>query len=156
MPASDPVRIERAQREDIPALIELLSMLFAIEGDFSADRDRQRRGLELLMSQPDDRAVILVARGDAAVGMASAQLVISTAEGAASAWIEDVVVRKSHQRRGIARLLLAGLTDWARRNGATRVQLLADSGNAPALDFYGHLGWQPTQLMAWRRFMGER
>jgi hypothetical protein len=38
------IRIERARNTDVPALIELLAALFAIERDFSADRARQRRG----------------------------------------------------------------------------------------------------------------
>ena len=151
MPASQSIHIERALETDVPALIELLVELFAIESDFSADRSKQRRGLELLLSQPDDRAVVMVARSaDRVVGMASAQLVISTAEGAASAWIEDVVVQRNLRGQGIARLLLRELLAWASLQGATRAQLLADNANQPALDFYRHVGWRPTQLSAWR------
>ena len=156
MPASQSIHIERALEADVPALIELLAELFAIESDFSADRSKQRRGLELLLSQPDDRAVVMVARSaDRVVGMASAQLVISTAEGAASAWIEDVVVRKDLRGQGVAWLLLQDLLAWAERHGATRAQLLADNANRPALDFYRHIGWQPTQLAAWRRSLQD-
>ena len=158
MPALQSIRIERARNADVSALIELLAVLFAIESDFVPDHARQRRGLELLLTQPDDRALLLVARSNdgAAVGMASAQLVISTAEGAASAWIEDVVVRQSLRGQGIARLLLQELLAWAQRHGATRAQLVADNANKPALDFYRHIGWQPTQLLAWRRLLRER
>ena len=153
MPAMQSIRIERARAADIPELIELLAALFAIESDFSADRTRQRRGLELLLSQPDDRALVLVACSNdgKAVGMASAQLVISTAEGAPSAWIEDVVVQQALRGQGIARLLLQELLAWAQRHGATRAQLLADKANTPALEFYRNIGWRPTQLSAWRR-----
>lgn len=147
------IRIERASNADIPAMTELLAALFVIERDFSADRARQRRGLELLLAQPDEQAVLLVARshGGATVGMASAQLVISTAQGAPSAWIEDVVVQQALRGKGIGRLLLEGLLDWARRQGADRAQLLADNENTSALGFYDHIGWQPTHLSAWRR-----
>lgn len=158
MPAQETVRVERARHEDIPALCRLLAALFAIEADFSADAGRQHRGLELLLAQPADRAAVLVARagGGTPVGMAAAQLVISTAEGAPSAWIEDVVVDRQYRNRGIARLLLRRLSVWAQDNGATRLQLLADRDNAPALEFYGRLGWKPTQLVAWRRQPGGR
>ena len=150
MPDVQSIRIERARNADVPALIDLLAALFAVESDFSADRARQRRGLELLLAQPDDRAVLLVARlnDGVAVGMASAQLVISTAEGAPSAWIEDVIVQQALRGHGIARLLLRGLLDWAQRHGATRAQLLADNSNTSALDFYSRSGWQPKQLSA--------
>lgn len=151
------IRIERARNADVPALIELLAALFAIESDFSADRAKQCQGLELLLAQPDDRAVLLVARSDdgRAVGMASAQLVISTAQGGPSAWIEDVVVQRALRGQGIARLLLSELLAWAQRHGATRAQLLADNANTPALDFYRHIGWEPTQLSAWRRSLHD-
>jgi GNAT superfamily N-acetyltransferase len=157
VPDVQSIRIERAGNADVPALIELLAALFAIESDFSADRARQRRGIELLLAQPDDRAVLLVARSNegVAVGMASAQLVISTAEGAPSAWIEDVIVQQALRGQGIARLLLKGLLDWAQRHGATRAQLLADNANTLALEFYAHIGWQPTQLSAWRRSLDD-
>ena len=151
------IRIERARNADVPALIELLAALFAIESDFSADRAKQCQGLELLLAQPDDRAVLLVARSNdgRAVGMASAQLVISTAQGGPSAWIEDVVVQRALRGQGIARLLLSELLAWAQRHGATRAQLLADNANTPALDFYRHIGWEPTQLSAWRRSLHD-
>jgi GNAT superfamily N-acetyltransferase len=153
------IRVERAGSGDIPALTELLATLFALESDFSADHAKQCRGLELLLAQPADRAALFVARrsdNGAVAGMASGQLVISTAEGAPSAWIEDVIVREPLRGRGIAKLLLGALLDWAEQHGATRAQLLSDGTNSPALDFYRHIGWQPTRLSAWRRSLHKR
>lgn len=148
------ITIERATPEDIPALVELLAALFSIEQDFDADTSRQREGLALLLREPPQRAAVMVARdAGRVVGMASAQLVISTAEGAPSAWIEDVVVAASHRGRGLARDLLAALLGWAGQQGATRAQLLADGDNEPALGLYRHLGWEPTRLGAWRVFL---
>ena len=152
------VHIEPARPADLPALIELLALLFAIEQDFHPDVDRQRRGLELLLAQPAEQARIFVARRDDApqdvVGMVSAQLVISTASGAPSAWLEDLVVRAACRGQGLGRQLLDAAMAWALARGARRVQLLADADNQPALDVYRHLGWQPTRLFAWRRFPG--
>jgi GNAT superfamily N-acetyltransferase len=143
--------IGAARTEDIPALQSLLAALFSIEVDFRPDGERQRRGLSLLLEDAE-RAVVLAARdaSGAVVAMASAQLVVSTAEGARSAWIEDVVVADGLRGKGIGAALIAALLDWARDRGATRAQLLADRTNAPAREFYRRLGWQPTQLGAWR------
>jgi ribosomal protein S18 acetylase RimI-like enzyme len=152
------VHIEPARPADLPALIELLALLFAIEQDFHPDVDRQRRGLELLLAQPAEQARIFVARRDDAtqevVGMVSAQLVISTASGAPSAWLEDLVVRAAYRSQGLGRQLLDAAIAWALARGARRVQLLADADNQPALDVYQRLGWQPTRLFAWRQFPG--
>jgi GNAT superfamily N-acetyltransferase len=82
--------------------------------------------------------------------MCSGQLVYSTAEGAASVWIEDVVVAEAWRGRSIGRALLGSVLDWAAARGATRAQLLADLDNQPALDFYRKLGWAETRLGARR------
>jgi GNAT superfamily N-acetyltransferase len=147
------IRVEAASRADLPALIELLSLLFAIEQDFSPDPEKQRRGLVFLLEKPEN-GVILVARDmanpRAAIGMLSVQLVISTACGAPSAWVEDVVLQPAYRKQGIGRQLLAAAAAWASQKGARRLQLLADADNAPALAFYERLNWQPTRLFAWR------
>lgn len=36
---------------------------------------------------------------------------------------------------------------WCYQQGATRIQLLADRENEPALRFYAKLGWEKTQLI---------
>ncbi len=145
--------IEPAVYADVPALVSLLAQLFSIERDFAIDSRRQQRGLELLIAQSPEHSVVMVARDDrrSAIAMASAQLAISTAEGAPSAWIEDVVVAPEYRRKGIGRALLQSLLDWAEAQGATRAQLLADQANEPALEFYRRLGWTRTQFIALRR-----
>jgi len=143
-----------ARTSDIDALVGLLNALFSIEQDFSPNEAAQRRGLELLLANPD-RGQLFVARHpkEGVVGMVSAQLVISTAIGAPSAWIEDMVVHEPFRGQGIGKLLLDQVRAWAASKGAGRIQLLADADNAPALDFYRHLEWQPTRLFAWKKIL---
>jgi GNAT superfamily N-acetyltransferase len=145
------VTIAPARAEDVPALQSLLETLFSIEVDFHPDEERQRRGLDLLLAHAE-HGVVMAARDAAGtvIGMATAQLVVSTAEGARSAWIEDVVVAEGCRGAGIGASLISALLDWARAKGATRAQLLADRTNLPALDFYHRLGWRSTELGAWR------
>ncbi|MGE5611022.1 MAG: GNAT family N-acetyltransferase [Bacillota bacterium] len=128
-------------------MVLLLRELFTIEQDFSADSARQEKGLRLLLEHPD-RAAIMVARDSTgrAIGMVSGQIVISTAEGAPSVWIEDLVVAGPYRGHGLGRTLLQQAIQWAGSKGATRAQLLVDLDNHPALDFYTHLGWQATRL----------
>ena len=143
--------IRNATAADLDALVRLLGVLFSIEADFRADPARQRRGLEQMLEDPERRAVLVAERDGAVIGMATAQLVISTAEGAPSAVVEDVVIEVAERGRGAGRALLEAIEAWARSRGATRMQLLADRENVAALRFYERMGWRSTQLVCLRR-----
>lgn len=149
------IHIEPATTDDIDALTSLLGLLFSIEQDFKPDPGAQRRGLELLLADPQ-RGTILVARhaNRGVVGMVSAQLVISTATGTPSAWVEDMVLLEDFRGMGLGKTLLKSVQEWAIAHDAGRIQLLADADNKPALDFYRHLDWQPTRLFAWKKLLG--
>ena len=142
--------IRSAAEPDLPALVGLLGLLFALEADFEPDAARQAAGLRLMLAEPERRAVLVAERGGRAVGMVTVQLVVSTAEGAPSAWVEDLVVAEAERGQGTGRALLEAAAAWSARRGATRWQLLVDEENHPALGFYRRLGWQPTQLRALR------
>lgn len=141
------INIADATEADIPAMISLLNILFSIEQDFQPDAARQEAGLKLILANPQ-QAVIKVARNQAGevIGMVSSQLVISTAQGALSAWIEDMVIAEAYRKHGVGRQLLTSALDWAKQKGATRAQLLVDIDNLPALGYYDHLGWQSSSL----------
>jgi GNAT superfamily N-acetyltransferase len=147
-------QISEASLTDIPDLIGLLYELFSIEKDFTPDKAKQERGLALIIAN-SEQGVIKVARDNfgKVIAMVSAQLVISTAQGARSAWVEDMVVSKSSRNAGIGKALLQSALDWAKAKGATRAQLLVDTENDPAIGYYHHLGWESTQLQARRIFL---
>jgi GNAT superfamily N-acetyltransferase len=156
------VTIRRATAADVDALVPLLGELFSIEADFAPDADRQRRGLALLLADPAQRLVLVAERARGAararperppalVGMVTVQLVVSTAEGGLSALVEDMVVAAGERGRGTGRRLLERAGGWARGRGASRLQLLADRENEPALRFYERLGWRGTRLVCLRR-----
>lgn len=141
--------VRPARAADLDTLVPLLRALFTIEADFAVDEEKQRRGLELLLD--NDRACLLVAEVDArVVGMCTGQLLVSTAEGGFSLLVEDVVVDAAWRGQGVGRQLLAAMNDWAGRNQVSRLQLLADRNNTPALDFYRRLGWTHTELICLR------
>ena len=149
MPTATTLRAARA--EDLDALVGLLHQLFSIEQDFRPDAARQRRGLTLMLAEPATRGVLVAERAGRVIGMVTAQLLVSTAEGACSALVEDLVVEAGARGGGVGARLLAAIEAWAGVRGATRLQLLADRDNAPALAFYARRGWTSTSLVAWRR-----
>lgn len=142
--------IRPAQTKDLPALIHLLQELFSIEEDFTFDAEKQAVGLTLLLGSETAR-ILVAENNEKVVGMATAQLVVSTAEGGTAMVVEDVVVVKNMRQKGVATDLLTHLIDWGRGKGATRLQLLADKNNNPALEFYQKKGFTTTQLICLRK-----
>jgi len=153
------IKYRPAQLADIPAIAALLTSLFAIEQDFTPDPTRQLAGLKLMLPRED--ILLLVAETPVeggtsrVIGFCSVQTLISTAEGGPVGLIEDVVVAEGWRSNGVGRKLLEGAEAWARRRGCSRLQLLADQDNPPALGFYAHLGWQQTSLRNWRRLLRD-
>ena len=149
--AADPT-VRPARITDLQALVDLLCQLFSIETDFEVRPARHARGLRLLLGAVRrGRAYVAVAetRGEV-VGMATVQIVVSTAEGARSGWIEDVVVREDLRGAGIGTSLMADIAHWAQANCLARLQLLTDRRNRLALAFYDRLAFQATHMICLR------
>lgn len=147
--ASDAFWIRPASNEDVRAMTRLLQELFAVETEFEFDEEKQRCGLEMLLDSPTAEIWVADRRGRV-VGMVTVQLVASTAEGAFSGWVEDLVVSSAYRRRGLGKALLNSAVNWAKDQGASRIQLLADSRNVPALIFYRRQEWLQTNMIALR------
>lgn len=139
--------IRNAETGDIPALTGLLKQLFAIEPDFTFDEMKQSRGLQLMLNCPNQRSIIVAESAGQVIGMCTAQLLVSTAEGGIAALIEDMIIAGEYRRRGVGSKLLSAMEDWAIRQGATRLELLADRNNTPALEFYQRMAWHQTRLV---------
>ncbi len=141
------VQFRRATPDDLEALIGLLNLLFSLEVDFEPNPAKQRSGLKLMLEDAAERCVMVAEESGAVIGMCTAQLLVSTAEGGMVALIEDMVVQAGYRGRGIGKRLLASIESWALAKGAKRLELLADRNNHPALEFYDRLDWKQTQLI---------
>ena len=148
---SNAVIVRRATLGDIPALVGLLGELFAIEADFKPDSRLQHQGLCLMLEDMASRRLLVAEIQDEVVGLCSLQVLVSTASGGLVGLVEDVVVKAAWRGRGIGARLMQEIDGLARELGLLRLQLLADTGNAKALDFYQRRGWVLTQLICLRR-----
>jgi GNAT superfamily N-acetyltransferase len=146
--------IRMANSEDIPGMCDLLCELFSIESDFRPDREKQARGLELLLNDTSGSSIVLVAeRRCEIVGMCSVQMLISTSEGGPVGLLEDLIVRKDHRGNGIGTRLLSEIFKWCVTKNISRLQLLRDADNVEALRFYGAHGWTDTNLVCMRKML---
>jgi GNAT superfamily N-acetyltransferase len=144
---SIPFTIRAARAGDLNEMIELLRQLFAVENDFIFNAQRQRHGIAALLADHDRCSAMVAVVNGIVVGMCTAQITISTAEGGLSALVEDMIVSSSVRRNGIGTALFAAVKDWALGRGCCRLQLLADQRNEPALQFYVNLGWSLSNMI---------
>jgi ribosomal protein S18 acetylase RimI-like enzyme len=146
----DLVRVRVARSADVGAMVELLGTLFKQERDFSPAAAKQRRALEILLAQPSMGRLFVLTRGSKILGMVSLLFTISTAEGGKAAWLEDLVVRPDQRDRGLGTRLLRAAVDWARKEGLTRITLLADADNARARRLYQRHGFAASAMQPLR------
>lgn len=145
------MKIDHATAADLPQLADLLAELFTLESDFQPERDKQLRGLRLILDHPElGKLFVLRVNGEVA-GMANALITVSTAEGGRVVLLEDVIVSRAHRGGGLGRQLVEHVLDWARQQGFSRVTLLADQDNPAAWAFYRKLGFQPSQMGVLRK-----
>jgi GNAT superfamily N-acetyltransferase len=144
-------KIDFATSDDLPVLADLLHELFTLESDFQPERAKQLSGLRAILDNPAlGRLFVLRVDGKVA-GMANALVTVSTAEGGCVLLLEDVIVNSEHRGGGLGRKLVEHVLAWAKGQGMSRVTLLADRGNQPALDFYRRLGFENSQMTVLRK-----
>lgn len=148
------ITIRRAHKADLAGMAGLLRILFNIEADFAFDEELQRKGLAMMLQNPLG-CVLVAVNGSGVVGMCTGQLTISTAEGGPAVLVEDVVVLEEWRGKGIGRRLMDSIARWGAKQGAARLQLLADKINTQGLEFYKKLGWETTRLICLRKRFGE-
>jgi len=144
------VRIEPATIEDIPRLADLLYDLFSMERDFTPNREKQIRGLRLILEQPSRGRIFVLRNESYIIGMINLLITISTAEGGFVLLLEDLVVDKEHRGRGYGRALLNYACNYAREKGFLRITLLADKPNKAAMEFYRRHGFVESDMIPMR------
>ena len=132
--------IEMATAADIPALSDLLSVLFSQEAEFTPNTEAQQRGLAEIISKPDIGVVLVARHNDQTVGMVNLLFTISTALGEKVALLEDMVVSPAGRGTGIGTKLLSKAISFARAQGCKRITLLTDQSNESAQRFYAKQG----------------
>lgn len=139
-----------AGEADLPAMVALLGELFAQEHDFRPDPAKQRRALEMLLQRPEAGRLFVLRQDAAVLGMANLLLTLSTAEGGPVGILEDLIIAAPERGRGLGRILVRGVLDWARAYGLRRVTLLTDHDNLRAQAFYASFGFQPSAMRVMR------
>jgi len=148
----DQLLIEPATLDDLPQLADLLYDLFSQEADFIPNRDKQIRGLRLILEQPNRGRIFVLRHGDRIIGMINLLITISTAEGGFVLILEDLVIHRDHRGQGYGGRLLAHALGFAKEKGFFRVTLLTDKMENKARAFYEHHGFRQSGMVPMRYY----
>ncbi|MCX7869233.1 MAG: GNAT family N-acetyltransferase [Terrimicrobiaceae bacterium] len=149
------VRIENATIDDLGELADLLDDLFSQEADFVPNREKQLRGLRLILEQPS-RGRIFVLRGPSRIfGMINLLITISTAEGGFVLVLEDLVVHRDHRGQGHGTRLLQHAIAFAKSKGFLRITLLTDKPDVRTQKFYERHGFVQSHMVPMRLYLNR-
>lgn len=149
------MQITPANTSDIPALCDLLGILFSQEADFKPNHEAQSRGLARIISSPETGLIVVARQDNQIIGMVNLLFTISTALGDRVALLEDMVVSPNARGSGVGSHLLEQAIQFARLNGCKRITLLTDSTNESAQRFYQKHGFDFSAMIPLRLSLSE-
>lgn len=145
------MNIRRGEKEDMPAVLELIRELAIYEKEPDAVvitvDDLERDGFG---SQPLFETFVADLDGKI-VGMALFYYRYSTWKGK-TIHLEDLIVREEYRRIGAGNALYAAVMRYARQQGLRRVEWAVLDWNTPAINFYEKSGarvfddWRVAQM----------
>lgn len=144
------VHIEAASLADIPALADLLAILFAQEAEFQPDRTAQMRGLSHIVNNPQVGSILVARDQDSVIGTVNLLYTFSTALGERVALLEDMVVLAQARGAGVGSLLLEAAIAHAKAEGCKRITLLTDASNDTAQRWYAKHGFSVSSMVPMR------
>jgi len=149
------MQITPANPSDIPALCDLLGILFSQEADFKPNYEAQSRGLAHIISSPEIGLILVARQDNQIIGMVNLLFTISTALGDRVALLEDMVVSPNARGNGVGSCLLEQAIQFARLKGCKRITLLTDSTNESAQRFYQKHGFGFSAMIPLRLSLSE-
>jgi len=151
------MHIEAATEADVPALTELLAVLFEQEAEFKPNPEAQRRGLLRIITKPEVGIILVVKEGAEVLAMITLLFTVSTALGERVALLEDMVVGPAARGSGVGSRLLQEAIVVAEEGGCRRITLLTDQANLSAQRFYKRHGFEASTMVPLRlRLSGDQ
>lgn len=144
------ITLASANPEDIPALSDLLGLLFSLEEDFQPNREKQQCALRMILENPAAGRIFVARSGERIIGMVNLLFLISTAEGGKVLLLEDFIVHPDFRKRGLGTFMLRHVITFARQEKFSRITLLTDKHNASARGLYQRHGFTPSSMIPLR------
>ena len=139
------MRIRRATREDVPAIVALLADdHLGAQRESPDDLEPYLAAFAVLDADPH-QLLVVADRDGTVVGTAQLSLLAGLSRrGATRAQIEGVRVAATERGTGLGTTLIEWAVNEARARGCTVVQLTSDKSRVDAHRFYERLGFEAT------------
>jgi GNAT superfamily N-acetyltransferase len=131
------VEVRPARADEVDLVLPMYEWLFAPPGSHPPDWDPERAARALAAAITSPESVILVAEDGAdLIGLCSAYLELDSVRFGQRCWVEDLAVDPERRSQGVGAALLDAAEDWARRHGATHLELDSGLARTDAHRFY--------------------
>ena len=147
--------VEIANSNDIPDLVNLLSVLFSQEHEFTPNGDAQAKGLGKIISDPDIGDIVVARLDGKIVGMVNLLYTVSTALGSKVCILEDMVVFPNARGKSTGSEIMNFAIAHARKMGCLRITLLTDTENVSAQRFYKRFGFSVSTMLPFRLSLSD-
>ena len=138
--ATSRVEVRRATIEDL----DLVAPLFDGYRQFYRLASEPERGRRFLLErfERDESVIFLAVEGGAAVGFTQLYPSFSSGAMARIFVLNDLFVSPEARGRGVGSALLRAAAEFGRQEGAVRLVLSTEVGNATAQAVYERMGWK--------------
>ncbi len=136
------VHARTATPQDIDTLVELMAQFHA-ESGYALDREAAALSFQRLLANPQLGGAWLAAVGNQAAGYAPLTQRYCMDHGAFTAHIEDLYVKPSCRKGGVATALLTALVEDCGRRDCRSIQVEVGHGNVAAISLYRRFGLAP-------------
>ncbi len=133
--------IRQATPDDLDTVARLFDLYRVFYGKPS-DPALARDFIQARMTRGESVILLAEIDGDAA-GFTQLYPAFSSVSATRTWILNDLLVLPEARRQGVARALLAAAADFARADGALRLELETDHDNATAQALYRAMGWTP-------------
>ena len=132
-------------RQATPDNLDTVARLFDLYRVFygkSSDPALARDFIQARMTHGES-VILLAESGSDAVGFTQLYPAFSSVSATRTWILNDLLVLPEARRQGVARALLVAAADFARADGALRLEMETDHDNATAQALYRAMGWTP-------------
>jgi GNAT superfamily N-acetyltransferase len=144
------MHIEVATEADVPAMTELLTVLFQQEAEFKPNPEAQRRGLLRIIPYLDVGIVLVAKEGSGVLERLPLFCTVSTAVGERVVLLEDMVGGHAARGLGIGSCLLQEAILIDEEGRCRRITLLTDQSNLSAQRFHNRQGLETPSMIPLR------